>query len=81
MKEFRGALLGLVFNGATIIDDYAHHPAEIEAVISAAKAIAKGRVIVVHQPHRFSRLRSYFQILRSALEMQMFLVLHQFLRR
>ena len=48
------------FNGATIIDDYAHHPAEIEAVISAAKAIAKGRVIVVHQPHRFSRLRSLF---------------------
>ena len=48
------------FNGATIIDDYAHHPAEIEAVISAAKAIAKGRVIVVHQPHRFSRLRALF---------------------
>ena len=48
------------FNGAAIIDDYAHHPAEIEAVISAAKAITKGRVIVVHQPHRFSRLRSLF---------------------
>tara|TARA_A100001015_G_scaffold29576_1_gene32887 strand:+ start:1222 stop:2637 length:1416 start_codon:yes stop_codon:yes gene_type:complete len=49
------------FNGATIIDDYAHHPAEIEAVISAAKEIAKKRIIVVHQPHRFSRLRSLFK--------------------
>ena len=48
------------FNGATIIDDYAHHPVEIKAVISAAKAIAKRRVIVVHQPHRFSRLKSLF---------------------
>ena len=48
------------FNGATIIDDYAHHPAEIEAVISAAKEIAKKRIIVVHQPHRFSRLSSLF---------------------
>ena len=49
------------FNGATIIDDYAHHPVEIEAVISAAKAITNGRIIVVHQPHRFSRLRSLFK--------------------
>ena len=48
------------FNGATIIDDYAHHPAEIEAVISAAKEITKKRIIVVHQPHRYSRLRSLF---------------------
>ncbi len=48
------------FNGATIIDDYAHHPAEIEAVISAAKEIAKRRIIVVHQPHRYSRLKSLF---------------------
>ena len=48
------------FNGATIIDDYAHHPAEIKAVISAAKEIAKRRIIVVHQPHRFSRLKSLF---------------------
>lgn len=48
------------FNGAMIIDDYAHHPAEIEAVISAAKEIAKKRIIVVHQPHRFSRLKALF---------------------
>jgi UDP-N-acetylmuramate--alanine ligase len=43
-----------------IIDDYAHHPAEIEAVIAAAKEIAQNRIIVVHQPHRYSRLKSLF---------------------
>jgi UDP-N-acetylmuramate--alanine ligase len=46
--------------GALIIDDYAHHPAEISAVIKAARQISKKRVIVVHQPHRFSRLRDLF---------------------
>jgi UDP-N-acetylmuramate--alanine ligase len=48
------------FNGAMIIDDYAHHPAEIEAVIAAAKEIAQKRIIVVHQPHRYSRLKLLF---------------------
>ena len=49
-----------LYNGALIIDDYAHHPAEILAVIKAARQIAKNRVIVVHQPHRFTRLRDLF---------------------
>ncbi len=43
-------------NGITIIDDYAHHPVEIRAVLSAAREGAKGRVIAVCQPHRYSRL-------------------------
>jgi len=42
---------------ATIIDDYAHHPVEIRAVLSAAHEAATGRVIAVAQPHRFTRLR------------------------
>jgi UDP-N-acetylmuramate--alanine ligase len=42
--------------GVTIIDDYAHHPVEIRAVLSAAREGAKGRVIAVCQPHRYSRL-------------------------
>src|SRR3546814_297985 len=44
---------------AVIIDDYAHHPVEIRAVLSAAReasASAGGRVIAVAQPHRYSRL-------------------------
>lgn len=44
-------------NGAVVIDDYAHHPVEIRAVLSAARESASGRVIAVAQPHRFTRLR------------------------
>ncbi len=42
--------------GAVIVDDYAHHPVEIRAVLSAAREGAEGRVIAVMQPHRYSRL-------------------------
>jgi UDP-N-acetylmuramate--alanine ligase len=42
--------------GITIIDDYAHHPVEIRAVLSAAREAVEGRVIAVVQPHRYSRL-------------------------
>ncbi|MCB2082597.1 MAG: UDP-N-acetylmuramate--L-alanine ligase [Sphingomonadaceae bacterium] len=42
--------------GATVIDDYAHHPVEIRAVLSAAQESAAGKVIAVMQPHRFTRL-------------------------
>ena len=48
-------------NGVTIIDDYAHHPVEITAVLSAAKQATDGRVIAVHQPHRYSRLNDLFE--------------------
>ncbi|MAD94356.1 MAG: UDP-N-acetylmuramate--L-alanine ligase [Rhodobacteraceae bacterium] len=48
-------------NGVTIIDDYAHHPVEITAVLSAAKQATNGRVIAVHQPHRYSRLSDLFE--------------------
>jgi UDP-N-acetylmuramate--alanine ligase len=41
----------------TVIDDYGHHPVEIRAVLAAAREGAKGRVIAVVQPHRFTRLR------------------------
>ena len=48
------------WNGATIIDDYGHHPVEIAAVLRAARSAAKGEVIAVVQPHRFTRLQSLF---------------------
>lgn len=48
------------WNGVAIYDDYAHHPAEIEAALGAARGAATGRVIAVMQPHRFSRLKSLF---------------------
>ncbi len=50
-------------NGVTIIDDYGHHPVEITAVLRAARQAlgGEGRVIAVHQPHRYTRLASLFE--------------------
>ena len=49
------------WNGATIIDDYGHHPVEIAAVLKAARESTKGQVIAVVQPHRYTRLKSLFE--------------------
>lgn len=45
-------------NGIKIIDDYAHHPIEIGAVLKTARSITTGRVIAVFQPHRYSRVKN-----------------------
>ncbi|MCD4660707.1 UDP-N-acetylmuramate--L-alanine ligase [Agrobacterium sp.] len=47
-------------NGVQVFDDYGHHPVEIKAVLAAAREACKGRIIAVHQPHRYSRLSSLF---------------------
>ena len=47
--------------GIVVIDDYAHHPVEIEAVLRAARSACNGRVLAVVQPHRYSRLRDLFE--------------------
>jgi UDP-N-acetylmuramate--alanine ligase len=52
--------------GATIIDDYGHHPVEIRAVLAAAREGVEGRVIAVVQPHRFTRLRDLFEEFKGA---------------
>ena len=70
--EIRAALAGFAgvnrrftkvgtWNGATIIDDYGHHPVEIAAVLKAARQSTTGRVIAIHQPHRYTRLASLFE--------------------
>ena len=49
------------WNGVRFIDDYAHHPVEIEACLKAARDIqGQGRVIAISQPHRYSRLNDLF---------------------
>jgi UDP-N-acetylmuramate--alanine ligase len=48
-------------NGVTVIDDYGHHPVEITAVLRAARAATKGKVIAVLQPHRYTRLANLFE--------------------
>ena len=49
------------WNGVKIFDDYGHHPVEIKAVLKAAREACGGRIIAVHQPHRYSRLSSLFE--------------------
>lgn len=71
-EEIREALAGFAgvnrrftrvgeVGGVTIIDDYGHHPVEIAAVLRAARQATKGRIIAVHQPHRYTRLSSLFE--------------------
>jgi len=52
--------------GATIIDDYAHHPVEIRAVLAAAREAAEERVIAVVQPHRYTRLHDLMEGFQNA---------------
>ncbi|MEM6422949.1 MAG: Mur ligase family protein, partial [Pseudomonadota bacterium] len=64
MAEFKGVKRRFTrvgqWQGIEIIDDYGHHPVEIAAVLKAARAAAKGRIVAIHQPHRFSRLGDLF---------------------
>jgi UDP-N-acetylmuramate--alanine ligase len=53
--ELRGEV-----DGITVIDDYGHHPTEIKATLETARAFAgEGRVLVIFQPHRFSRTQAF----------------------
>jgi len=56
-------------NGTILIDDYAHHPTEVMASISAIKKSYKNKVITVFQPHLFSRTRSFYKDFAKALAM------------
>ena len=53
--EFKGK-----FNGADIYDDYAHHPRELQVLLDAVEPLGYRRVIVVFQPHTYSRTKSFF---------------------
>ena len=48
-------------NGVMYFDDYAHHPKEIQAVLSAAKKIKHNKIITVFQPHRYSRIIQLYE--------------------
>jgi UDP-N-acetylmuramate--alanine ligase len=70
LREFKGVgrrfqrFDGLAHGGArfTLIDDYGHHPAEIAAVLAAARASFPGRrIVLAFQPHRYTRTRDLFE--------------------
>ena len=48
-----------VFQGAAVYDDYAHHPTKVRATIDAARELRHRRLLVVFQPHRYSRLHAF----------------------
>ena len=60
LADFRGAArrferLGRTGSGALVVDDYAHHPTELHATITAARTLGHRRVVAVFQPHLYSR--------------------------
>jgi UDP-N-acetylmuramate--alanine ligase len=55
-----------VFSGVTLIDDYGHHPAEIRATLEAARGCGYQRLLVLFQPHRYTRTQHLWEdFLRS----------------
>jgi UDP-N-acetylmuramate--alanine ligase len=72
LRTFPGAhrrmeFLG-VFQGAAVYDDYAHHPTKVRATIDAARELRHRRLIVVFQPHRYSRLAALMHDFARAFE-------------
>ena len=55
------------FKGATVIDDYAHHPTEIAASLHAAKNYPHKRIVVVFQPHTYTRTKAFLPDFAQAL--------------
>ena len=54
--------------GRLVIDDYAHHPAEVRATLAAARAAFARRLVTVFQPHRYTRLRDLFDDFLTAFD-------------
>jgi UDP-N-acetylmuramate--alanine ligase len=54
------------FSGVTLIDDYGHHPAEIRATLEAARGCGYKRLLVLFQPHRYSRTQHLWDDFRSS---------------
>ena len=64
----RFEVLGDLRGGVTVVDDYAHHPAEIRATLAAARTRYPGRrLVVVHQPHTYTRTRNLLTEFAAAL--------------
>ena len=60
--------LGKTKSGAFVYDDYAHHPDEIKATLSAAKMMGYKRIVTVFQPHTYSRLHDLFDDFAGSFE-------------
>jgi UDP-N-acetylmuramate--alanine ligase len=65
LKTFTGVQRRLevkgIGGGVTVVDDYGHHPTEIRETLAAARTVWPGRLLVVFQPHRYTRTRALFE--------------------
>ena len=52
--------------GILVVDDYGHHPAEVRATLASARVMHPGRIVVVFQPHRYTRTRDCFEAFATA---------------
>jgi UDP-N-acetylmuramate--alanine ligase len=59
--------LGETSSGATVVDDYAHHPTEVAATLAAARTLGPARVVAVFQPHLYSRTAALWREFGAAL--------------
>ena len=48
------------YHGAEVYDDYAHHPGELQALLSAARTLGYERIICAFQPHTYTRTKALF---------------------
>ncbi len=62
-------------NNVTIIEDYAHHPTEIKATLEAARGLKPERIIVIFQPHRYTRTRHFKNSFSTSLNEADYLIL------
>ncbi|MGO9448862.1 MAG: UDP-N-acetylmuramate--L-alanine ligase [Solirubrobacteraceae bacterium] len=72
LAEFHGAgrrfqLVGATARAARVYDDYAHHPTEVAATLTAARTLEHERLVAVFQPHLFSRTQMFARELGAAL--------------
>ena len=56
------------FKGIKIIDDYAHHPEEIKATLELARDLKPKKIIVIFQPHRYSRFKNLYYDFKKVLK-------------
>ncbi len=72
LKKFKGVkrrfTLVLKINKNKVFDDYAHHPKEIIATLETLKKITPGKIIAIHEPHRYSRLKELYNEFTSSFD-------------
>ena len=68
--EIKGKL-----GNVTVVDDYAHHPTEIQATLASAKNVAHDRIICIFQPHTYTRTKAFWNEFADALSLADIVVL------